>query len=208
MLDYLSDFICCLYGKPGAYGEPPFFVLRLWLADAAAVRCAWQLRAACRYARGVLVAGIQEGVASCRRAAGSEHGTRPPAHPPMPLPHYFPGFRSMPRPRTTCHTHLQLPLALPHVRCGTPSLPTPPTHLHTPTPVRPLRRRRHAAFLGAGGHQHLPGRLCAHREPALPRGGAHVQGGGWAEGLLSSVCRAVGGCLQQKAWGKRQRAAL
>lgn len=22
VLDYLSDFICCLYGKPGAYGEP------------------------------------------------------------------------------------------------------------------------------------------------------------------------------------------
>jgi len=21
VLDYLSDFICCLYGKPGAYGE-------------------------------------------------------------------------------------------------------------------------------------------------------------------------------------------
>ena len=23
VLDYLSDFICCLYGKPGAYGEQP-----------------------------------------------------------------------------------------------------------------------------------------------------------------------------------------
>lgn len=37
-------------------------------------------------------------------------------------------------------------------------------------------RRGHAALLGARGHQHLPGRLCAHREPALPRRGPHLQG--------------------------------
>ena len=35
VLDYLSDFICCLYGKPGAYGvvTMPFSVREVSLAD-------------------------------------------------------------------------------------------------------------------------------------------------------------------------------
>ena len=40
MLDYLSDFICCLYGRPGAYGVVtlPFSVregINIFLAGAA-----------------------------------------------------------------------------------------------------------------------------------------------------------------------------
>ena len=36
VLDYLSDFICCLYGKPGAYGvvTMPFSVREVWLMPA------------------------------------------------------------------------------------------------------------------------------------------------------------------------------
>jgi hypothetical protein len=61
VLDYLSDFICCLYGKPGAYGEPSLISLQLWLADAAAVRCAGQLRAACKSTGGVGGRDVERG---------------------------------------------------------------------------------------------------------------------------------------------------
>ena len=114
VLDYLSDFICCLYGKPGAYGVVtlPFSVregINIFLAGGWAARVCvcggvsrvlvWVCRCGCGYL--------------CR-----------PSQPEGKHKHA----------RTHTHTH---------------------THTHT-----------------------RPRRLCADREPAVPRREPHVQGGG------------------------------
>ena len=88
----------------------------------------------------------------------------------------------------------------------TPSTPTPTlsfTHAFPlPSPAAAAAcRRGDAAFQRARGHQHLPGRLCADREPAVPRRGAFLQGGwyqGW--GGVGGDGGCLGGCLMAVGW--------
>ena len=56
MLDYLSDFICCLYGKPGAYGESAQTACWAHAAAAALLRPGWVAGTPC-LSRGCVLGG-------------------------------------------------------------------------------------------------------------------------------------------------------
>ncbi len=132
VLDYLSDFICCLYGKPGAYGVVtlPF-----------GVRCGRRLRGSDRLAlrRG---GGRRRGHAALRRQvwAALLLSVRCGA---VPGEYARGGGRVATLPCGADGSAIVTRRGLSCVRC---------------------------VCAGAqGGHQHLPGRLRADGEPAVPR---------------------------------------
>eukprot|EP00983_Pelagomonas_calceolata_P028369 888425-Pelagomonas_calceolata.AAC.4 len=201
VLDYLSDYICCLYGKPGAYGVVtlPFGVRILFASpqqqqerfcficfDARTCVASQQQQQKRTFVESQQQQQQQQQERFCFVCLDAKTLV---ASPPQQQQKWSATHVGMQR-RTKLPAQALMVTQLFDLR--TIAISDVPFLSHTSAPLKMLRgpafgtfpvvvgRHQQRACLSVlhvqGGHQHLPGWLCAHGEPAVPRRVPDLQG--------------------------------